>query len=406
MAITINTDMIDPQVLADTVRGRFSRQNMVLGSILASSGAVIVNDTMPFGGREAINNTIRVPYFGTLGEFVDNPDGQSITPSKLRQAVEQSSISRSSLAFEVSALARGVAASSDNQVDPYEEAADQIVMAASRRLDQDAINEATTSPLVRDITGSQNPFVSYVEMIKARAEFRDEQSDIVAIGVHSRTLADLAMLQDANGRPLLIDATQGQNQVTTFNGLPLVVSDKAPTSGTMGTVTSDGTSAPVATLTGTPQGPWNLVIECQVGGAHATATIRFSTDGGNTWSEDLTTAAVGVALPLVDPAADSTVGYNGQTGVSVAFAAGTFNADNSWRSTANLTVETLIFQRNAVAHWYSAANMTLLFDEDVLAHTFIGAMHIYQVPHLYRRRPGGTLPGVVRLRHKVRDFVG
>ncbi|MEM9694683.1 MAG: hypothetical protein AAGA56_19195 [Myxococcota bacterium] len=406
MAITINTDIIDPEILADTVRGEFSQQNMVLGSILGSSGAVIINGTMPQGGPGAINQTIRVPYFGRLGRFVSNPDGQAITPSKLSQTLETAVISRASMAFEVSTWSRGLAATSGNQIDPYVEASRQIVAEAARYLDQEAITEAATSPLVRDITAETNPFISYVEVIKARSEFRDEQDNIVAMGIHSRTLNDLALLQDTTGRPLLLESNEGQNSVLRFGGIPLVISDKAPTTGNMGAVTATGTAPPTATLGGAPLGPWDLVIECLVGGPLGTATLRFSADRGQTWSNELVTAAAGVPLPLLDRAIDSTIGYNGETGVNVTFAAGPLAADNRWASTADLTVESLIFQRGAVAHWYSEANMELLFDVDILAHTSLGAMHIYQAPHLYRRRQGGTLPGVVRLRHKVRDFTG
>jgi len=38
----------------------------------------------------------------------------------------------------------------------------------------------------------------------------------------------------------------------------------------------------------------------------------------------------GVPVALIDPAVDSPVGDNGQTGLTVAFAEGTFNTDNLW----------------------------------------------------------------------------
>jgi hypothetical protein len=47
-----------------------------------------------------------------------------------------------------------------------------------------------------------------------------------------------------------------------------------------------------ATLAGTPQGgPWDFRIAIATAGARGTATFRYSTDGGTTWSAVLTTAA-------------------------------------------------------------------------------------------------------------------
>jgi hypothetical protein len=174
----------------------------------------------------------------------------------------------------------------------------------------------------------------------------------------------------------------------------------------MGAVTGAGTTPPVATLTGTPLGPWNLVIDCILGGAHQTATYRFSTDGGNTWSATITTLAAAAAQPLVDTAVDSLVGKNGATGLSVAFAAGTFNADNTWTATANLAAKSLICQRGAGAFWYNAQAVAPQRDRDILKDSDLLASHLYHAAILYRRRRGGTRPGCVAIKHNVRNYVG
>ena len=222
-----------------------------------------------------------------------------------------------------------------------------------------------------------------------------------ALAVHSKTKADLLKLKDAAGHPLLV-LSQREGEADRFVGMPVVESDRLPLTGsTMGTVTSSGTSPPVLTLAGTPTGPWDLVIECQVGGAHETATIRFSTDGGVTWSADLTTAGVGVALALTDTATDSLVGNEGATGITAAFAAGTFNADNKWVSKADLKATSLILRPGALVFWYNRAALALQTDTNILKDSGIGAMHLYYAAHRYRRVRGGRRPGVIRLQHNV-----
>lgn len=409
MAITINTDMIDVQILMEVVRGRFKGKNALMGSVLTSSGAIRVSGTMPKGGASAVGKKIDIPYFGTLGEFVDNADGSAITPSKLGQMFEQATVARRSLAAEVSAWAQGVGAIDPNVGDPYEEAADQIMAAATRAMDSIMVAECATTPLVVDVYSATVPvFLNWDLVTDAQTLWGDEQDAIVGMTMHSQSKADVAKLKDSAGRNLLLlDQTQGVGSINRFNGLPLVVSDRVPLTGsTMGTVTSAGTSPPVLTITGTPLGPWKLMIDCVLGGAHETATYRFSTDGGNTWSATITTAAAAATQALNDTAVDSLVGMNGKTGLTVAFAAGTFNADNTWKSKANLKVTDLIFQQDAAAFWYNANRLGLKSDEDILADTDITASHLYYAPKLYRRRRGGARPGCIALKHNVQGYTG
>lgn len=414
MAVTQSTDLFSVQTLIDRVRGKFRRKNAFMGNPLVAGRAVIISGTMPMGGKGAINKTIDIPYWGALPRFVNNPEGSSVTPSKIGQTSEQATVGRSSLAVETSALAQGVAASDPRLGDPYEEAANQAVRRAEQEIDLLTVNKCKASPLVYDVYSSGAPqFLEHRHVIRARALWGDEQDDIVGMVTHSQALADLAEMTDGYGRSLLVESMEeGQEGVIRrrFAGVPLSVSDRVPLDGsTMGTVTPAGSSPPVATLVvadATEMGPWDLVIECQTGGAHATATIRFSVDGGNTWSADLTTAGVGVALPLIDTAVDSLVGNNGQTGLTVAFAAGTFNADNSWTAKANLKVQTMLLQADAAAFWYNAERLGAKTDVDILEDTDIFALHLYHVAHMYRRRRNGTRPGVIRVVHNVRGFVG
>ena len=97
----------------------------------------------------------------------------------------------------------------------------------------------------------------------------------------------------------------------------------------LGSVTASGTTPPTVTVSGAPNvgtgTTYALTIEIVVGGAVATATFRFSTDAGTTWSDTYTTAST-VQLP--------------GTGVYATFATGTYNADNAYAVTAALPTTT------------------------------------------------------------------
>lgn len=404
MTTTKTTDRdFDVQILNETIRGAFKMKTALFGSLLASSGAIVTRPNMGYG-RDMIGNTITIPYFGTLGEFSANAEDTAATPQALKMKSETATVARQSLAFEVSRWAQ---LSGPEDGDPYEEAARQIREAAVRAMDSLCITEAATTPLVKDVYSATAASASYLNwdlVTDGRAKWGDEQDSIVGMVVHSQVEAGLRKLRDANGRPLLLDGMVNGDSVTRFNGIPLVISDRLPlTSSTMGTVTEAGTTPPDVTLSGTPTGAWDLKLKVIVGGARGTATFQFSTDGGNTWSETLTTAP---SVALTDTASDSLVGNNGSTGLTAAFESATFNVDNTWVSKAYLKASSLIFQRDAMAFWYNANAMELLTDKDILKDNDVAAMHLYYAPKLYRRRRGGSRPGVVKLVHNVPGWIG
>lgn len=409
MSVTQSTDLFNPQILIDAVAGRLKGKTAFMGSVLVSSGAVMVSGTMPKGGKGAIGRTIDIPYWGSLPPFAANAEGSSPTPSKIAQTSEQATVARSSLAVETSVWAQGLGMIDPASGDPYAEGARQAQVQAVREMDRLIVAEAATTPLVYDVYSATVPvYLDHRQVVRASTLWGDEQDDIVAMVTHSQALADLAEMTDTMGRQLLSTVQEGPNQVAkrTFCGMPLVVSDKTPLTGSsMGTVSSTGTTPPVMTITGTPLGPWQLVVDCQTSHA-STTTIKFSVDGGNTYSDAITVSDDGVPVALTDTAVDSLVGVNGATGISVAFASGTFNADNAWTATAKLKVTSLIAQQGALAFWYNAERLGMKTDVDILEDTDLIAMHLYYAEHLYRRRRQGNRAGVVKLVHNVRNFNG
>jgi hypothetical protein len=412
MATTINTDVFNPEILTDAVEGAFAQKTAFMGSKLVSLGIALVEGSMPEGGPDAIGKEVTVPYFGTIGEFTDNPDGSSLTPKAIKQTSETSAVSRDSLGFSVSRWAEKNALVNSAVDDPYDEAARQIVEAATRAIDKRLITAASASGVyVKDVYSTSAPgYLDWDLCVDAKVDGWGDESDdsVAAMLCHSQTHKGLLKLKDSTGRPLLLTSQANGGPIDTFCGLPVVVSDRAPLTGsTMGSVTSSGTSPPVLTLTGTPNGAYKLVVDCVLGGAHGTATVRFSVDNGNIWSDPITTHATpGTAQALTDPAIDSRVAVNGVTGLSFAFAAGTFNADNLYSASTAVKATTMLLKRGALAFWYSSGNLGLETDKDIRAHSREAAMHLYGVAHRYRRVRGpGTRPGVIQIVHNVGGYV-
>lgn len=390
------------QQLEDAVQGVFAGKNAFVGSKLVSAGAVTVNDRMKADDPDYIGNEITVPYFGTLGEFADNPEDTAVVPKAIKSTNEKATVGRSSLAFETTRWSRH---SGPDDMDPYEECARQVLLAANREIDRLNIDAAAGTPLVYDKFGATLGTVNQMTwdlVVEAKETWGDQQEDIVAMIVNSRTELDIRKLKDLAGRNLVLDS-QTNDGVVRFAGIPLIVSNRLPlTSTTMSTVVEAGTTPPDATLSGTPTGTWDLRLKCTLLGARGVAKFQFSVNGGMTWSADILTAA---SVPLIDPATDSIVGINGTTGLTVAWENATFALDNTWSSKAIAKATSLIVQKGAMAFWYNRNALKLATDKDILKDNEVAAMHMYRVAHRYRRRQGGTQPGVVAIRHNVSGFL-
>jgi hypothetical protein len=372
-----------------------------------SGGAVIVNGTLA-NGRAVLGRTIDVPYFGSIGEFEDRTESQSASLRKIGSTDETATVTRASLAFEISYSAQNV---SDTE-DPYAEHTRQIMESARRKMESDIITAAAGSALVADYYSASSPaYIDYQKVVHAKyRKLGDEAGNIVAMAVHSLVAGDLQAQVDGHGRPLFV----GPNEQRTPSpaGIPLVVSDRMPlTSSDMGTVTAvavtgNPTLPTLAVSSAADMGPWDLRIKCTEAGTPGSnaCTFSFSTDGGNTWSADLD-ATDSTSLVLTDTAVDSLVGNDGKSGVTVTFS-GAYTLNDQWKSTALLKAESQIYTTGACVFWYDQAGLELLTDQDILEHTDIAAMHLYKVAHLYRRRRMGKRPGVVRLATNVSGYIG
>lgn len=399
MPRTTKSDILKPEIFTEAIQAAFAQKGVFKGSMLAAMGAAVADGSFP-GGVDAIGNEVEVPYFGTMGDFEENvADGTAATPKKIQQTSEKATVSRDTLAFEVTRWGKNAKGG-----DAYVESAQQVVSATLRAMDKRLITAAssTSSGLVKSVYSASSPkYLDYDLLVDGLAMFGDEQQDVVGLAVSSRTLADLYKLRDAMGRPLLTSVPDGG--LPRFMGLPVATSDRLPTTGSaMGAVTETGTTPPdIAFTTNAPTGAWDLKIKCVLGGARGTAKIQFSTDGGINWSADILTAA---SIDLVDSAIDSLVGYNGKTGLTISYENASANVNNEWTSKASIKATSLVLCRNSLAFWFNQAGLQLQSDHDILVDSDIGAVHLYAAALRYRRKPGGTKPGVVVLQHNVGGF--
>ena len=87
------------------------------------------------------------------------------------------------------------------------------------------------------------------------------------------------------------------------------------------TVTSSGTTPPVITLTGTPAASYFFVIKCTTLGARGTWVLKWSSDGGATYTTGVLSAATVVL---------------GATGITANIAVGTAAVNNTWDALSTL----------------------------------------------------------------------
>jgi hypothetical protein len=98
-----------------------------------------------------------VPYFGTLGEYVQRTDGTPATAQAFTTTKQSGSIQLGTLGFEMTTWG---AASPLPGKSPYEAAAEQVVAAAERFADRVTLAEAakiTSNALVLDRFSTSNP---------------------------------------------------------------------------------------------------------------------------------------------------------------------------------------------------------------------------------------------------------
>lgn len=222
MASSVRTDMIVPEILEEAVQGAFTSGMKAL----YGSPAAIVNGSLP--GDKRGGDTVKIPYFGSLGELEDVAEGVALTPVALSMTDEEAAVQRAGKAFSMSNWAQIAAA----YADPYKEAARQIVEGVARRADKALLDVAVAAlaPMTLDEYDAGTPVtLNYDQLIEGKMLFGDEQDDIALLAVHSKTYGDLLKIKDSTGRPLLTDPVAGGLQ--RFGNIPIIVSDRVAPDG-------------------------------------------------------------------------------------------------------------------------------------------------------------------------------
>jgi hypothetical protein len=89
-----------------------------MGALAISLGIVKIDGSFPQAGPDKIGDVVSVPYFGTLGEYVQRTDGTPATPQAFTTTKQSGTISVGTLGFEMTTWG---AASPLPGKSPYEE---------------------------------------------------------------------------------------------------------------------------------------------------------------------------------------------------------------------------------------------------------------------------------------------
>ena len=155
----------------------------------------------------------------------------------------------------------------------------------------------------------------------------------------------------ALGAPITINPT----------GAVLTFSDANP--GGVGDVTLDGMGTATAVAGGTPTESRSIQVRIVLGGAAQTATFQYSLDGGTTWSETVTTPALGAAYAI--PGTGCTITWSDDSP-----GAGSFVEDDvyDFEATATSFAEGDAYAFAATGPASSRTNLLAALDAAVAAH--------------------------------------
>ena len=218
MPTTTRSNLVIPEILADAVAAGWPNRIALYGS-----AAVVESSTLPESARGG--DTLKVPLFGSIGEFDDVAEGVALTPATLTMTSETSTVQRAGKAVEMTTWAQMAAM----YADPYAEASRQIIEGARRKFDSALISKAAapgTGGMGAIDHDASTATISYDAIVDALYKWGDDNNDVAAFVVHSKIARDLRKVKDSNGLPLFADPQGGG--LPSVLGLPLIVSDRVP----------------------------------------------------------------------------------------------------------------------------------------------------------------------------------
>lgn len=232
--ITRDTNLYVP-VLRSAIPAAFAGRTALLGT-----GVVILQSGLPTvdgsGTPYKTGDTIRMPYWDSIGELDDVAEGGALVPRPLTSSKEDATYTQSGVAAEMTQLARQASQAGD----PHDEVARQFAVAAMRRIDRGCIAAAETTTL----SYTTDAAISITEdtVINASELWGDELDDdngIALIIMRSETRKACRLLKDSTGKRLYVEPTVGEGGVRltlpTFCGFPVICSDRLTRSGSVNT---------------------------------------------------------------------------------------------------------------------------------------------------------------------------
>lgn len=215
MSFITASDVISPELLLEAIKGAFAD-----ATVMANTGVAMFKTGMP-AGRAELGQQVKIPYFDTVGEMEDLVDGQNATIRGLSMSQELATVKHSAIALEATWFAQKSASD-----DPYQEGGRQVVIAAQRRADKALLDEAIndTNALEFDAWTSNQSIFDWDVAVDARELWGDEDQDIAALVMHSKTRSRLLKIKDSTGRPLYTMGTEGQ--LDRYCGLPVFVTNR------------------------------------------------------------------------------------------------------------------------------------------------------------------------------------
>ena len=226
MAIVIG-DVYQPEILADAIMGYVAAGIPVMGS----TGAARLVSGLPASKAKA-GETVKVPYFGSIGEFEDVAnDGDGLTPASYTDTSQNATVVHSGKLAEITAMAAAAG------LDPVQEIARQMTEGMKRRADKALVDAATANvanawdAYTHDASTIGDGKISYDHLVEARGILGDESEDLAAWVFHSKVEKDLRLIKDAAGLPVFTDAKEGG--LPRCLGIPVLVSDRVPLAATV-----------------------------------------------------------------------------------------------------------------------------------------------------------------------------
>lgn len=372
-----------PEVLQDTVRAQMKGKPALLGSRAVIATAGLRLDAK--GG-----DTVDLPFDNEIGEMQKLAENAELRLRTSKAVRDEASVQRAGIAFSLSMWKRIA-----EQGDAYTRFANKCANSAQRLWDSELLRTAATSPATGhsfDVFNAGTPaYVTWQRLLTLRGVFGDEFESMASLVMHSKVALDLYGQLDSQNRPLLVDVRSDRN-VGSIAGLPQpTVSDRAPIA--VGSIAATGTTPPTVTVTGfTTNVITGFRIEITTLGARGVAVFKYSTDGGATWIENVTTAATVAAI--VKRNGDDANDDGDEIGLTINFAVGNYAVDNVYVGT--LKYGTIALLENSLLLWRNG-QPTLEEERKPRKDLSEYALNTYFVTHRLRRALDCTHSGVAIL---------